>query len=122
MHPVYSTLNHPLRIPLAAEIHSRPFLHLEAPALVSHLAIYRGAHDTRTASDQREQLALLAALCRHFGVAAPAGDAKYFYHDFGRFRVKWECHTEFATYTFAQRPPQTLSLSHACRHRGSRSG
>jgi uncharacterized membrane-anchored protein len=33
-------------------------------------------------------------------VTPPAGEAKYFFHDFGRFRLKWECHTEFASYTF----------------------
>ena len=28
---IFSTLNHPLRAPLAAEIHSRPPIRLEAP-------------------------------------------------------------------------------------------
>jgi uncharacterized membrane-anchored protein len=46
------------------------------------------------------QQRLLAMLCTYFGVTSPSGAAKYFFHDFGRFRLKWECHTEFATYTF----------------------
>jgi hypothetical protein len=33
----------------------------------------------------------------------PHAQARYFFHDFGRFRLKWECHTEFATYTFVER-------------------
>jgi uncharacterized membrane-anchored protein len=41
----------------------------------------------------------------------PGADAKYFFHDFGRFRLKWECHTEFATYTFAERIDDGLSLA-----------
>jgi uncharacterized membrane-anchored protein len=45
------------------------------------------------------QSALLADFCARFGVPAPAGNAKYFFHDFGRFRLKWECHTEFASFT-----------------------
>ncbi len=38
---VFSSLNHSLRVPLAAEIHSRPFLKLDAPELISHFAVYR---------------------------------------------------------------------------------
>ncbi|MGB4345116.1 MAG: DUF3422 domain-containing protein [Burkholderiaceae bacterium] len=97
---VYSTLNHPLRVALAAEIHSRPPVKLEAPERITHLAIY-GSNDIHAAGDNLAmQHKLLAALCLHFGVTAPAGVAKYFFHDFGRFRLKWECHTEFASYTF----------------------
>ncbi len=103
----YSTLNHPLRVPLAAEAHSRPFLQLEAPETVTHLAVYAraAAGDGAPVADDTQgwQQRTLSALCGFFGVAGPAADAKYFYHDFGRFRLKWECHTEFATYTFAQR-------------------
>lgn len=93
----YSSLNHPLRIPLAAEVHSRPFLRLTTPESISHLAVYG-----RDASGDFSQHGVLAAFCAHFGVAAPTAEAKYFFHDFGRFRLKWECHTEFATYTFAE--------------------
>lgn len=110
----YSTLNHTLRVPLAAEIHSRPFLVLEAPEAVSHLAVYRDRdHAGPPDSNSASQHALLAALCGHFGVAAPAPGASYFYHDFGRFRLKWECHTEFATYTLAQRRPAGQTLAEA---------
>lgn len=97
---VYPTLNHPLRVPLAAEIHSRPPMTLDAPERITHFSIY-GRNDIHATSDNAAlQLELLAALCVHFGVTAPANEAKYFFHDFGRFRLKWECHTEFASYTF----------------------
>ncbi len=96
---VYSTLNHPLRVPLAAEIHSRPPMRLEAPEKITHLAIH-GRNEPLAPSDKLGlQSALLADFCAHFGVPPPAGNAKYFFHDFGRFRLKWECHTEFAGYT-----------------------
>ncbi|GGY94999.1 DUF3422 family protein [Pseudoduganella plicata] len=96
---VFSSLNHPQRVPLAAELHSRPILKLRAPELVSHLAVFgHGRGDNADA-----QHVLLMDLCRHFGVAAPARDANHFFHDFGRFRLKWELHSEFATYTFAER-------------------
>ncbi len=96
---VYSTLNHPLRVPLAAEIHSRPPIRLEAPEAITHLAIH-GRNEPRAPGDRLGmQSALLADFCTRFGVPAPAGNAKYFFHDFGRFRLKWECHTEFASFT-----------------------
>lgn len=104
---VYSSLNHALRVPLAAEVHSRPFLRLDAPESLTHLAVY--ARDDNAVS----QHDMLTALCAHFGVTAPGHDAKYFYHDFGHFRLKWECHTEFSTYTFAQRHQDKLALAEA---------
>ena len=97
---VFASLNHAQRVPLAAEIHSRPFLKLEAPALISQLAVY--GDPAPHASNAQAQHALVSALCGHFGVAAPAPDSNYFTHDFGRFRLKWERHTEFATFTFAE--------------------
>ncbi|WP_228893204.1 DUF3422 family protein [Pseudoduganella aquatica] len=106
---VFSSLNHSLRVPLAAEIHSRPFLKLEAPELISHFAVYRAADNGSGAPVGHSHHATLGALCKHFGVSSPAGDAKYFFHDFGRFRLKWECHTEFSTYTFAGRPAQDVA-------------
>ena len=110
---IYSSLNHALRVPLSAEIHSRPFLQLDAPESISHLAVY-GLDETRPElSNAQIQHATLAALCAHFGVAAPGSEAKYFYHDFGRLRMKWECHTEFATYTFAERQEDDLSVEQA---------
>ena len=112
-----SSLNHPLRVPLAAEAHSRPFLQLEAPETVTHLAVYARAvaGDGAPVADDTQgwQQRTLSALCGFFGVAGPAADAKYFYYDFGRFRLKWECHTEFATYTFAQRHEANAPLAEA---------
>jgi len=52
-------------------------------------------------------------LCGYFGVAAPTSEAKYFFHDFGRFRLQWECHTEFSTYTFAQKNAENLTVDTA---------
>ncbi len=109
---IYSSLNHALRVPLAAEVHSRPFLRLDAPETLSHLAVYAGDGDSNV-SNALVQHATLSALCTHFGVTAPGPEAKYFFHDFGRFRLKWECHTEFATYTFAERHEKNIPLAEA---------
>jgi uncharacterized membrane-anchored protein len=110
---VYSSLNHAMRVPLAAEVHSRPFLYLNAPESITHLAVYSRNGVEPGNSNAVMQHASLADLCAHFGVAAPSAEAKYFYHDFGRFRLKWECHTEFATYTFAERHEEELAAADA---------
>lgn len=88
-------LNHPQRLALASEIHARPFMVFEAPALISHLAIY--IED----GDQSHEH-LLQSLCARFGVAAPGKGAQHFAHDFGHFRLKWERHTEFSTFSFVE--------------------
>ena len=98
----YAQLNHPLRIPLAAEIHSRPSLRLRAPEAVTHLAVYAKRDSNSETDNAQLQHEILASFCSYFGVACPGAEAKYFFHDFGRFRLKWECHTEFATYTFVE--------------------
>ncbi len=108
------SMNHSLRIPLAAEIHSRPSLYLSSPERISHLAVFAGQEFPQASNAQLLQQQILADLCAYFGVANPAAEAKYFFHDFGRFRLKWECHTEFATYTFvdnAQTPPAGFSFT-----------
>ncbi len=110
---VYASLNHALRVPLATEIHSRPFLKLDVPESVTHLAVYGSDDPLARHTQELAQHATLADLCRHFGVAPPILEAKYFYYDFGQFRLKWECHTEFATYTFAERAAVGTPLTDA---------
>jgi uncharacterized membrane-anchored protein len=107
---VHTSLNHSLRIPLAAEVHSRPSLRLIGPETLTHLAVY--LHDDEIAGFDHSlrQQELLASLCQYFGVSGPHPAAKYFFHDFGNFRLQWESHTEFATYTFAERHGQALAL------------
>lgn len=105
-----SSLNHPLRVPLAAEVHSRPFLRLVGPETLTHLAVYAKENGNAPAPQELSQHTLLRSLCAYYGVAPPSGEAKYFFHDFGRFRLKWELHTEFATYTFAEHHEQPVPL------------
>ena len=99
----FAKLNHPMRVPLSAEIHSRPFLHLEAPETLTHFALYVQQEQPSQKQHRATQHRILEELCLHFGVPVPHAQARYFFHDFGRFRLKWECHTEFATYTFVER-------------------
>jgi uncharacterized membrane-anchored protein len=112
---VHTSLNHPLRVALAAEIHSRPSLRLSGAETLTHLAVYPGAQSGAEAQldPGARQHEFLAALCLHFGVAGPHPQARYFFYDFGSFRLQWEAHTEFATYTFAEHQEQAPALEQA---------
>jgi len=85
-------IGHPLRRVLNDELHARPFTIVEAPEHVLHLAVLFGPGGAN--AEHRR----LTELCRAFDVTPPEG-GNHFASDFGRFRLKWECHTEFATYT-----------------------
>src|SRR3569832_1167129 len=89
---------------------------LNSPEAISHLAIYGHNDLDAVLPNAVIQHGLLANLCSHFGVAAPASGSKHFYHDFGRFRLKWESHTEFATYTFTESIDPNVSLVEAFAH------
>lgn len=109
----YPNLNHTLRTPLAAEVHSRPSLRLSGPETLTHLAVYLRDSSRAGVEDAADQHALLVSLCQEFGMAGPCTGARYFFHDFGSFRLQWEAHTEFATYTFAERPGVAPQLGQA---------
>ncbi|HEX8613951.1 MAG TPA: DUF3422 domain-containing protein [Telluria sp.] len=109
----HATFNHALRIPLAAEVHSRPSLRLTGPETLTHLAVYAREAGDADAHQLAAQNQLLAGLCRHFGVAPPHPQARYFFHDFGSFRLQWESHTEFSTYTFAEQRAHPVAAEHA---------
>ncbi|HEY0063731.1 MAG TPA: DUF3422 domain-containing protein [Telluria sp.] len=109
----HSSLNHFLRVPLAAEVHSRPSLRLTGPDTLTHLAVYQRSDLGVQGAHAPFQHEMLSALCQYFGVAGPHLDAKYFFHDFGSFRLQWEAHTEFATYTFAEQRAAVPALERA---------
>lgn len=90
------SLDHPQRIALAGELHARPFMRIDPPARVLHLAVFDGESLT-------QHPVWLTILCECFGVTPPVSAARYFSYDFGPYRLKWENHAEFSTYTFVLR-------------------
>jgi uncharacterized membrane-anchored protein len=86
--------DHPQRIELNDEVHARPPEALAAPLRLTYLALYS---DWANAQREREHV---AALAREFGVAPPGEKDNHYSADLGRFRLKWERHTEFARYKF----------------------
>jgi uncharacterized membrane-anchored protein len=92
-------LDHPLRSLLIEELHARPFAALKPPEHASHLALV--SDEDAFAAD----FAHLVRLCQQYGVALPEPGSRHLTCDFGRFRLKWERHGEFCTYTFFYRNP-----------------
>lgn len=84
---------HPLRYALTNELHARPFEMLEPPVRISMYA-------TMLAEGRNSGVhAHLKDLCDRHGVNPPTEDMNHFSADFGPFRLRFERHTEFASYT-----------------------
>jgi len=90
-----TALDHPHRYQLTSELHARPFPTLSAPASVAFLAL-KSAPDGQGAP---EEVTMLRALLDHYGAPKPQAGATHYFGDMGKFRLKWEQHTEFATYS-----------------------
>jgi len=83
--------DHPLRRQLNDEVHARPYELLAAPLRLEHHA--------RLTDDVAAERALIAEMCAQHGLQAPADDAVFLSLDFGSWRLRWERHTEFSTWT-----------------------
>ncbi|OYV52665.1 MAG: hypothetical protein B7Z77_01630 [Acidocella sp. 20-58-15] len=86
--------SHPQRQELNDEAHARPPETLTAPVRISYLALYGDS------SLREGQLQHIAGLAARFGVKPPAPGAIHYSANMGRFRLKWERHSEFARYKF----------------------
>lgn len=99
---------HPDRLELAEELHSRPHTELSSPCAVSHLAIV-------TEPDGDGLHGSIVDLCRRYGAAPPHQD-RHHAAILGAYRMRWERHTEFVSLTITQegenvgfkRPPVEL--------------
>lgn len=87
---------HPHRVVLHNEIHARPPVPMAAPLALSHL-VMAGDAATREASR-----AHLAALLHDHHLPEPAPGITHVRVDVAGFRVRWELHTEFVTWTFSR--------------------
>lgn len=90
---------HPQRQDLLAEVHARPVVEIGAPQHVTHLAFYMGTSDQA----RERELAHMASLCRETGIDPPAKRADHVVLETDQFRLRWEPHTEFSTYTLFSR-------------------
>ena len=85
---------HPLRGPVLAEVHARPFHPVETPC-----RILRFAFMTDFAEAERDRAAL-KAFCASRGVSGPVDGLKHCLVTLGDAVLRWEQHSEFTTYTY----------------------
>lgn len=96
--------DHPARYGLTNELHARPFQPMDAPGRVMHIAFKQNnAADRNPESDFQH---LREFINRHGG-PEPAGESNHYSYEFGRFRLKWERHTEFVAYTLYAKGEKT---------------
>lgn len=86
---------HPLRVQLNDEFHSRAPIPLACPMLVSHLAFH---HDgVFSVQEERENV---LRLCQTSTCTFIENSATHLMIDAGSFKMRWEVHTEYSSYTF----------------------
>ena len=89
--------DHPLRYPLANELHARPAPVVPVPGSAVYLAV-KPTSDAAARSRDEDRAHLAALLDRH-GATHPAPEATHHGTSLGRHGLKWENHTEFTSYT-----------------------
>ncbi|MDP3759047.1 MAG: DUF3422 domain-containing protein [Ramlibacter sp.] len=88
--------SHPQRIALHNEIHARPPEAMTAPLAISHLVMLGDAQEREAGRSH------LAALLRDHHLPLPDAQSTHIRMDLGGFRIRWELHTEFVTWTFSR--------------------
>lgn len=86
--------SHEDRAKLLGELHARPFEPLSSPRRIYHFAF---ATDKEEARRDRKSI---EDICRARGVPPPDSSAKYHLVNLAQWRLRWEQHTEFTTYTW----------------------
>lgn len=96
MAPAIQISQYPGRAALHNEVHARPPEAMEASLAISHVVMLCDASQ-REASRQH-----VAALLRERHLPPPDADSTHIRMDVGLFRIRWELHTEFVSYTFSR--------------------
>ena len=92
--------NHPQRFNLNNEVHARPYQIMSSPLRVTHVALL--------SNDRSKDLEAIDQLCDRFGVNRPIQDSSFYIGEFPLFRLRWERHTEFSTYTISEERSNAL--------------
>jgi uncharacterized membrane-anchored protein len=99
--------DHPLRSALHNEVHARPPEPMSAPLAIAHVVM---AVDRDSAQASR---AHLAQLLRDHHLPTPDGLTNHVRMDLGAFRVRWELHTEFVSWTFMRQGQDDMHIQTA---------
>ena len=85
---------HPQRVALHNEIHARPPEAMGVPVSISHVVMVCDA------AQREASWAHIAELARDHHLPQPNAGSTHVRMDLGPYRVRWELHTEFVTWTF----------------------
>jgi uncharacterized membrane-anchored protein len=96
MHTKNHPHQHPLRAALHNEIHARPPEAMSTPLAISHVVM---ACD---AAQREASRAHVLKLLRDHHLPLPDAQTTHFRMDVGVFRLRWELHTEFVSWTFVR--------------------
>jgi len=86
--------NHPQRFKLHNEVHARAPIVLTLPVKSSFLALML------THEEKKNEYKQLLKLCERYNVSPPKEDASHFNATLDNFKVRWEQHAEFSSYSF----------------------
>ncbi len=86
--------NHEQRFSLHNEVHARPPITLTLPITSTFLAL------SLNSEEKKQERLHLAKLCDRYGINSPKEDASHFSATFDSFKMSWEQHTEFSSYSF----------------------
>ncbi len=96
---LFGIAEHDKRLKLHNELNAGAYEVLTAPVQISHLVLIS---DSNNCTLERQRV---AQLCERYGVAPPTSHQTQFSADLGMFRLRWERHTEYTTYTFYHSAP-----------------
>lgn len=106
--PLMPVLSHPQQHPLRAllhnEVHARPAEAIEGPAAIAHVVMLADP------AQREASRAHLAALLHDHHCTGPDADCTHLRVDLGTFRLRWELHTEFVSWTFMVSLPADAPL------------
>ena len=98
-------IDHPQRLALHNEVHARPPEPMQAPQVISRVVMWVDRVSAQTSRDH------LAQLLRDHHLPAPDAHTNHVRMDLGSFRLRWELHTEFVSWTF-MRPVSADVFAH----------
>ena len=93
---------HPLRRALHNEVHARPPEPMRAPLAICHMVMLADGH-----ARQASRAHLISLLHDHH-LPVPDEQTNHLRVDMGTWRLRWELHTEFVTWTFMADAPMGL--------------
>ncbi len=103
--------NHTQRFQLHNEVHARAPINLKLPVKSSFFAL------SLTSEEKKLEREHLAKLCDRYGLPHPQADSLHFSATLDSFRIRWEQHSEFSSYSFyvqniSEQPFVKLAIEH----------